>query len=94
MVGDDGGGRAPVRGRHRAPRSQPGDRERQCHPGLVCRADIRSVEVLGDDHVAVGFEDYSRAIHRVIGIELRRRGDRNGFLAQLTAGPGDQEPVT
>jgi len=61
---------------------------------VVPRADIQSVEVLGDDHVAVGFEDYSRAIHRVIAIELRRRGDRNGFLARLTAGPGEQEPVT
>ena len=57
---------------------------------VVPRADIRSVEVLGADHVAVGFEAFAHARHRVIDIELRRRGDRNDFLAQLTGGPGDQ----
>ena len=60
----------------------------------VPRTDIRSIEILGDDHVAVGFEDFAHARHRVIDIELRRKGDRNGFLAQLTAPPGGQPPVT
>jgi hypothetical protein len=61
---------------------------------VVPLADIRSIVVLGEDHIAVGFEDYSRAIHRVIEIELRRKGDRKGLLAHLAAGPGGQEPVT
>lgn len=61
---------------------------------VVPRADIRTVEVLGDDHVAVGFEDYHLARHRVIDIRLRRKGDRSGLLAQLAAGPGNQPTVT
>jgi len=55
---------------------------------VVPRVDIRSVEVLGPGHVAVGFEDYALARHRVIDIQLRRKDDRNGLLAQLGNGPG------
>ena len=55
---------------------------------VVPLADIRSIVVLGDDHIAISFEDYTRAIHRVIEIELRRKGDRKGLLARLAAGPG------
>jgi uncharacterized protein (UPF0248 family) len=60
----------------------------------IPRADIRSVQVIGPDHVAVGFEDFNLAMHRVIEIRLRRKGDRNGLLAQLEAGPADQGPVS
>jgi hypothetical protein len=54
----------------------------------VPRADIRSM-VRGPDRVTIGFEDYARARHRVIELELRRKGDRRGFLALLTSGTSD-----
>jgi hypothetical protein len=61
---------------------------------VVPRADIRSVEVLGDGHAAVGFEDYNLARHRVIDIRLKRKGDRSGLLAQLTAGSRNPPTIT
>jgi hypothetical protein len=55
----------------------------------VPRADIRSVEARGPDAVAIGFEDYARARHRVINLGLAKQGDRRGLLAALGAVPGE-----
>ena len=51
----------------------------------VPRADISSVEERGDDRIAIGFEDYAKARHRVIEVGVGRRGDRKGLLAALRA---------
>lgn len=50
----------------------------------VPRADIRSVEERKPGTVAIGFEDFAHARHRVIVLELPRRGDRRGLVAQLS----------
>jgi len=56
---------------------------------IVPRRDIRSVEVLGANQVAIGFDDYARAIRRVIRLDLRRSGDRAGIVARLASLDGD-----
>jgi hypothetical protein len=60
----------------------------------VPRADIRSVEALGPDRVAIGFEDYARARHRVINLGLSKPGDRQGLLAALGSVPDGGAPGT
>lgn len=50
----------------------------------VPRADIRSVEELGPDRVAITYDDYAKAIRRLIELELKKAGDRQGMLAALT----------
>jgi hypothetical protein len=52
---------------------------------IVPRSDIRSVEVLGANQVAISFDDYARAIRRVIQLNLRRSGDRAGIAARLAS---------
>ncbi len=49
----------------------------------VPRPDIRSVEVLAVNYVAIDYEDFERAIRRVIKLDLRRSGDRAGLVARL-----------
>ena len=54
----------------------------------VPRREISLIEVLDVNYVAINYDDYTRAIRRVIKLDLRRRGDRAGLLAQLGAGGG------
>jgi hypothetical protein len=52
---------------------------------IVPRADIRSVEVLEPHFAVISYDDYARAIKRVIKLDLRRSGDRSDLIGQLTA---------
>jgi hypothetical protein len=50
---------------------------------VVPRLDIRSIEVLEPNLVAISFDDFTRAIRRVVRLNLRRYGDRAGIVAKL-----------
>jgi hypothetical protein len=54
----------------------------------IARADVRSVEAVDGAEsafVAVVFDDYARAIRRVVQLDLRKHGDRAGIIGQLRA---------
>ena len=51
----------------------------------ITRADIRSVEDVEPCVVNIGFDDFDRAAHRVINLDLKRRGDAHGIIEQLRA---------
>jgi hypothetical protein len=50
---------------------------------VVPRQDIRSIEVLELNVVAITFDDYARARPRVVQLSLRRYGDRDGIVEEL-----------
>ena len=50
---------------------------------VVPRSDIRSIEILEPNVVAISFDDYARARPRVIQLNLRKYGDRGGIVAEL-----------
>jgi hypothetical protein len=52
---------------------------------VVPRRDIRSIDRVGHLAVAIVFEDYDRAIQRVVQLNLSRHGDRSCVLSKLTA---------
>ena len=50
---------------------------------VVPRRDIRSVEAVEEHLVRIRFDDYAHARARVIQLDLAKRGDRDGIVAQL-----------
>lgn len=51
----------------------------------IARSDIRAVEVVKPAVAEVAFDDYDRAMRRVVTLDLSRRGDRDGIITQVTA---------
>ena len=51
----------------------------------IARSDIRAVEVIKPAVAEVAFDDYDRAMRRVVTLDLSRRGDRDGIITQVTA---------
>ena len=47
------------------------------------RRDIRTVEVLEDNLVAIRLDDYANARSRVVRLDLRKYGDREGIIPKL-----------
>jgi hypothetical protein len=59
---------------------------------VIPRADIRSVEPVDPEKpkvVNIAYDDYARAIKRVVKLDLSRRRDRAGIIAQLEATASD-----
>lgn len=50
---------------------------------VVQRRDIRSVELLEDNVVAIRFDDSATARPRVVTLSLQKYGDREGIIAKL-----------
>ena len=53
----------------------------------VPRSDIRSVELVEPDVADIVFDDYTRAIRRLVKLDLSRHGDRGAMIEQLRVQP-------
>ena len=49
----------------------------------IPRSDIRAVDTVEPHVVNIAFDDYTRAIRRVVHLDLSRRGDKQHLIDQL-----------
>jgi len=56
----------------------------------IPRADIRTVVPVEPAVADVSFDDYQRAIRRIVRLDLSRHGDREGIIDQLRAARLDE----
>jgi hypothetical protein len=49
----------------------------------IPRSDIRSIDTLEPNVVIISFDDFARAIQRVVRLDLHRYGDPSGLVEKL-----------